>query len=358
MMKKIAALLYIFAFIFISCEEDVDYKDLGVKNFIVVNARFIDGEAPKCQVSRSDIIFDQIQNKVTPTIFLPKANVVANDGNSDFKYVVVSDSAKMEAQGVTTKAGETYSLKVSADGFDDVYSTVTVPSKLKASIKFINLETEKEDLFWDPFEDPVLRNRYRANYEINIQDDPNTEDYYQLLIYTNTKSYEYDFREVDTFYTYWEDGQLIKVPERYMIPYVVDSSMAYEECYFGSDDPVMNWNQTQSNNLLEESDWNSMNIFNDQLFNGQTAKIRFYIYLNNDGITHGADFSYPVYYELRHITKEMYMYYRTYQKVSESDWTGSLSPYMLYCNVENGAGLVAAWSAVKDTLQRPVIPND
>ncbi|MBO7628291.1 MAG: DUF4249 family protein, partial [Paludibacteraceae bacterium] len=100
-MKKIAALLYIFIFIFTSCEDEVDYHDLGVKNLIVVNGRFIDGETPWCQVSRSDIIFDQIKNKITPTVFLPDANVTATDGDADYKYTVVADSAMMEAKGLT-----------------------------------------------------------------------------------------------------------------------------------------------------------------------------------------------------------------------------------------------------------------
>lgn len=355
-MKKITVLLYIFLSIFTSCEEEVDYYDLGVKNLIVVNGRFVDGETPWCQVSRSDIVFDQIKNKITPTTFLPDAKVTANDGNSDFTYVVVGDSAKMEAKGLTPKAGESYTLKASANGLDDVYSTVTIPNKPQASVKLISVEKDKNDWYWDIFENSETG--YKATFEINIQDDPNTEDYYQLLIYANTKNYEYEYRVVDTVYTYWAEGHWVEVPQRYMKPYVVDSSMAYEECNFGSDDPVMNWNQSQSNSLFEEVEWNSMNIFNDQLFNGQTSKIRFYIYINKNEIISGPDFSYPVYYELRHINKEMYMYYRTYQKVSENEWTGSLSPYILYCNVENGAGLVAAWSAAKDTLQRPVIPKD
>ena len=110
-MKKITALLYIFIFIFTSCKEEVEYEDLGVKNIIVINGRFIDGETPWCQVSRSDIIFDQIKNKITPTVFLPDAKVTASDDNSDYKYVVVADSAMMEAKGLTAKAGETYTLK-------------------------------------------------------------------------------------------------------------------------------------------------------------------------------------------------------------------------------------------------------
>ena len=66
----------------------------------------------------------------------------------------------------------------------------------------------------------------------------------------------------------------------------------------------------------------------------------------------GIDFN-TIDFEVRHINKEMYMYYRTSQLVRDNDYNGTLSPYILYCNVENGAGMIAAWSAVKAPLKVP-----
>ena len=99
---------------------------------------------------------------------------------------------------------------------------------------------------------------------------------------------------------------------------------------------------------------NYMNIFNDKLFNGQTSKIRFYMDLYEKGYIGGRKIdTNSIDFELRHITKETYMHYRTYQQVKDNDYSGSLSQYMLYCNVEKGAGLIAAWSAVKAPLKVP-----
>lgn len=365
-MKKIAALLYIFIVIFTSCEEEVEYEDLGVKNIIVVNGRFIDGETPWCQVSRSDIIFEQTKNKITPTKFLPNAVVSATEGSSDFKYVVVGDSAMMEADGLIAKAGKTYTLKAQANNLEDVYSTVTVPSHPKATFELVSVEKEKynsipyyyitdEDFFNKEFY------RYKATYELNIEDDPNTEDYYQVLFSANYLNYKYEKRAVDTIYGYWDGHKWEKLDKPYIEyqEFLIDSFMAYKQTYdlLESNDPVMNWNKTQSNGLFDEEEWNEWNIFNDQLFNGQSFKVRFNLYIDpND--RWNANLNDPVYFEFRHINKEMYMYYRTYQKVQDNDWTGSLSPYMLYCNVEHGAGLIAAWSAIKGTLKKPDIPDN
>ena len=117
----------------------------------------------------------------------------------------------------------------------------------------------------------------------------------------------------------------------------------------------MNWNKSQSEeNIFDTYEWNEKNIFNDQLFNGQTSKIRFYMNLYEKGYIGGRKIdTNSIDFELRHITKETYMHYRTYQQVKDNDYSGSLSQYMLYCNVEKGAGLIAAWSAVKAPLKVP-----
>lgn len=364
-MKKIACLLYTFLVVFASCEDEVDYQDLGLDNFIVVNASFIDGETPWCQVSRSDIVFDQIKKKMTPTVFFPNANVAVTGGNADYRFSVIGDSAKMEAKGLIAQAGETYTLKAHVDGFDDAYTIVTVPNKPKAEIKIVNVETKYYDAdifyFIDPSESPVL---YNITYELNIEDDPNTEDYYQISFLVNSMHYKYEYGVVDSTYGYWDhDSQMWiydgKWHEKYDY-YPVDSFMQYDESDYliVSDDPVMNWNKRQSDdNLLGAYDGNPMNIFNDQLFNGQTSKIRFSMTIvGNSSESYLSNiFQDPIYFQLRHITKETYMYYRTSQLVYENDMSGSLSQYMLYCNVEHGAGLVAAWSTLKGVVEVPSI---
>lgn len=366
-MKKIAALLYIFIFIFTSCYEEVDYEDMGVKNIIVVNGRFIDGETPWCQVSRSDLIYDQIKTKITPTVFLPDANVTASNGDADYKYTVFADSAMMEAKGLIAKAGETYTLKAKANGLDDVYSTVTVPNKPKAEFRMVS--NEQKTVIYDrgeyyyilPYDeqerqkDTTIYNE--VTYELNIEDDPDTEDYYQIIFYAMQMRYQYE-TVFDTIDGYWADGQWINEPCIVTDYKVIDSSMVYDEVPYRlltTNDPVMNWNKNQSeDNIFETYEWNDQNIFNDQLFNGQTSKIRFTMEITQgeNAYNHGVDLN-TIEYELRHINKEMYMYYRTFQLVKDNDYNGTLSPYILYCNVENGAGLIAAWSAVKAPVKVP-----
>ena len=340
-MKKITALLYIFIFIFTSCKEEVEYEDLGVKNIIVINGRFIDGETPWCQVSRSDIIFEQTKTRITPTTYLPDANVTASEGSSEYKYTVVADNAMMEAKDLIAKAGETYTLKAKANGLDDVYSTISVPSKPKADFKLVSVDT-------------LYTHGHKVTYELNIQDDPNTEDYYQIILYSIKMQYKYEYGIVDTVDGYWMDSIWIPPHEVYGLK-VVDSAFAYNKPYelLQTEDPVMNWNQNQTDNILcDYPGENEMSIFNDRMFNGQTSKIKFYMYIFKEEPFIRVDID-SLEYEVRHINKEMYMYYRTYQLIMDNDQYRTNSPHMLYCNVENGAGLIAAWSAVKKPLKLP-----
>lgn len=357
MMRKIVALLYIFVFAFTSCIEEIDYEDLGVKNFIVLNAMFVDGETPNCQVSGSDIIFEQVKNKVKPTVFLPDAKVTVTDGSSDYSYKVIGDSAKMEANGLIVKAGETYTIRAKASGLDDVYSTVCIPSKPKCEMKLVSAEmlTGNDMTYWGLYEEYKT---CKATYELTLEDDPNTEDYYQITFYANVMEYKYESQVVDTSYGYWiDDNEWIATGPVEIYGWVaVDSTITYKECYWfmESNDAIMNWNQARSDNdIFEAGNENYRNIFNDQLFNGKTTKIRFFKYINYNRKYDNIIYDDPIYYELRHISKETYMFYRTYYLVLNNEYNGSLSPHMLYCNVENGAGLVSAWSKEKRVLEIP-----
>lgn len=309
-MKKKVVLLFIFISSFTSCEEEVDYNDLGVKNLIVLNGRFVDGENPWCQVSRSDIIFEQINSAISPTTFLPDAIVSVNEGSSEYIYNVVADSAVMEAEALTVKAGGTYKLRASANGFEDVYSTITVPTKPKADFRLVSKEPELEISVGNFL-------RYKIYYELNVHDDPDTEDYYQIKFGT------------------------------------VDSTMTFEETIrpLWTNDPVFKGKQSQlEDNLLSDKTNERTGIFSDELFNGQTSKISFFKYTYDSG--YDMENGEQLYYEVRHISKEMYMYYKTLQNVRDNEMNGSLAPYMLYCNVENGAGLVAAWSSIRGEVKK------
>lgn len=277
--------------------------------------------------------------------------------------VATAASQTKTIAGYVTDAssGETYTLKAKANGLEDVYSTVTVPDKPKADFRIVSVEqvTESHNNY-GPYEIIDINEREsetytKVTYELNVQDDPNTEDYYQLVFYETIMEYKYELI-TDTIDGYWVGNEWYEPSVIYDYK-IVDSAMVYKEIpansLLNSDDPVMNWNQNQTDNILcDYPEENEMSIFNDRMFNGQTSKIKFYMYIFKEEPFTRVDID-SLEYEVRHINKEMYMYYRTYQLIRENDWNTSQSPNMLYCNVENGAGLIAAWSAVKAPLKVP-----
>ena len=126
----------------------------------------------------------------------------------------------------------------------------------------------------------------KVTYELNVQDDPNTEDYYQLVFYGTIMEYKYELI-TDTMDGYWVGNEWYEPSVIYDYK-IVDSSMVYKEIpansLLYSDDTVMNWNQNQTDNILcDYPEENEMSIFNDRMFNGQTSKISFYMNLYEKG---------------------------------------------------------------------------
>ncbi len=318
-MKKITALLYTLVFCLSSCMEEIEYEDMGLDNFIVLNGTFIDGESPWCQVMKSDIIFGNLKKETNIITYLRDASVTATNNGNSYNYSTIGDSAKMQADGLTVAAGGTYKIVAKSNGLDDVSATVTVPSKPTTEFRYVGLEN---------MQDSVI-----AFYELTITDNGETEDYYQLALYGSHYEFEYQFHDtiIDNEFSIVVTGADTTVKK---------GDLKYD---FFSEDPIMNWNETIYNNAKENPD----NLIDDKLFNGKTVTIKLGIFLFAD-----QKFE-DLVIDIRHITKETYLYHSSLNRIQRRNGSTSLAPDMLYCNVENGAGLVAAWSSVKVPFEVP-----
>jgi hypothetical protein len=161
----------------------------------------------------------------------------------------------------------------------------------------------------------ALNQEYHGTLTFSIEDDPETENYYEMLIYTREKlsggSYRY-YSKVSDYYIFKPD--------------II---------------------------IQNEGDWDfkpSTLFFSDQLFNGKTNNFSFII----------AGLSMDGYITLRSISKEYYYFRKFYTRHAynaqlNSDgirnflFTGE--PLDMYTNIQGGLGVCAAYSSTETKIE-------
>jgi hypothetical protein len=136
--------------------------------------------------------------------------------------------------------------------------------------------------------------------------------------------------------------------------------MDYNFSYGGieSDDPVLSSNNNADEILFETSS-SRYTVFTDELFNGKTYDLTFYLSeyvlydIQNLDTTKG-DF-YIVNFELQSLTRDAYYYIKS---VGTSDGNGGLftEPVQVYNNINNGIGIFGGISTSLYTLHKGEYP--
>lgn len=289
-----------------SCEEEIEYKYKNVGQFLVPDAAIETNKTPYCKVSLSKSVMDvadDVEEYMLP--YLENAHVELYDGTTGYELKFDNDSKSYINSDIIVVAGKTYKLIASYDGMESVCSYVTVPDEPECSF---SVEEEPAEY------SPDGRKSYKHEFEFTIHDDPNTKDFYRIMVY---------HKATITSMEYTEDGWVpVTYHQLINMNYLI-------ECQ----DPVFHWNQIGENSILEYEVGNKGCVFNDDMFNGQTKKLKF-----NVNTIFWADAEYL--FELHRVTEDTYLYYRSLSYVLEYDNDYSLQPATLHCNVEKGAGLV------------------
>jgi hypothetical protein len=283
------------AFTLFSCEKEVTFKKDDQPKKLVVNSFFTPDSLLKIHVS-SSLSTDE-WNIVT----IDNAKVSLFQGDSLVEYLRPYGNGIYKTVSFHPLPEKSYSISVSADGYDDVQATDNVPS-FKTKIENLQL--------------------YR-----NAATDEDGTELDEIRFTFSDSSYINNYYEAKVTLAYIENDEI-----EYTIPYIT------------SKDPV----------IQQEGDlyyYPNTFVFSDELFNGK--KKRLSIYFGGVSCIGCAD---PfVLVELKSISLNYYNYKKKLVRHVENQysdiWDGMANPVHMYTNIENGYGIFASYYSTTDTAK-------
>ncbi len=319
--KKMKKLTFIFlCYCFISCEENLnidipsDTSRLSITSNLQADDYF-NGQYSYVYVSNSisalasDDNFDYTDSIPVinnATVSIHETNTLEENVASyllEFDY----DCYCYINSDLSPKQNITYRLEVEADGYPDVYAIDKVPEKPTYEITNFELIGKLDKKSYDG---------ELSQFNLIIEDDPNTENYYQLkIVVVNT------------------------------------SGAKLRTCSFSVNDPsfVNSLNSTDSEGIYT----GRSAYFTDKLFNG-TSKSFFIQHFKPKGIFD------HFYIELRALSRDLYEFNETRRAESATSNNPLFvsEPIFLHSNIENGYGIFGGKSASNKAYIPTYFPNN
>ncbi len=199
------------------------------------------------------------------------------------------------------KVDKTYRLEVSAEGFEDIEATTTVPALVEIEeVQTTNVFTEEGE--------------YLDNAFMNVSfSDPVGDNYYEIRAYADVIYADYE---------YYFDSTL----NDYVPGDVIVTDTFRQEIYLEYNDPLG----------LDALGSGSSIFLEDGLFEGNTANIKLIVY---DNVIAGTE----ILVELISHSKDSYLYKTSRIKHEWSRDDPFSEPVFVYSNVENGYGVFGAY---------------
>ena len=219
-----------------------------------------------------------------------------------------NDAAQVYVFGDSTlQAGETYSLQVSAPGFETIRATDTVPKPVPTSVlSYRALASSRSD----------SGDSVEFSLKLEIQDPPGEENYYQVSMYR--------------IYT--------------------GRGASRSEVYLSTKDPSILADNSVDGLPFEEGNFEgSAPYFRDTLFDGRTHEIELSTDFDSE-IQLAGDFdSEPdlsgIHLQVLHISEAYYEYLKSARLHDFTRDNPFAEPLNVYGNVENGYGIFAGYSS-------------
>ena len=319
-MKRLSILLCTFLFV-VSCEETLNVKipiensKLSVTSYLHADDYF-DGQNSSVYVSNSIsalastdsyVFTDSIPviNNATVSIYETNAlqeNLATYLLEFDYDCYCYINTELSRKQNTTDR------LEIEADGYPNVYAIDKVPKKPIYEITDFDLLGYLDKKSYDG---------ELSQFNLVLDDDPNTQNFYQLKIFI-----------------------------------VNTSSAKVRPCYYSVSDPSF-LNSFNDNNVSGDNYTGRNGYFTDELFNG-TSKTFFIQHFKPKGVFD------HFYIELKALSKDLYEFNETKQEQNR-DSNNPLfvsEPIFLDSNIENGYGIFGGKSASNKAYIPTYYPNN
>lgn len=211
------------------------------------------------------------------------------------------DRERAYASEKLLQTGRSYSLQVSAPGFETVHATDSAPPPVPTSIESYRVETT------DPAPgEPGVSAITDFRITLQIQDPPGEENRYQIRVIAPDRSGRFDLR-------------------------------------FSTKDPSIIADNRIEDPVLEgvEPFVGSEPFFKDVLFDGESHEIE----LSSTNYTVEASLERRIWVEVRFVSETYYKHLRSALLHKTTDDNPFAEPVRIHSNIENGYGIFAGYSA-------------
>ncbi|MFA9388496.1 MAG: DUF4249 domain-containing protein [Prolixibacteraceae bacterium] len=348
---KIIYTALIFALVLNACSKKISFDADLISSKLVINGII----EPDSLVDLVIATSKPIPGTISDFIWLPNATVVLyEDGNKvetletydlvyaenddqeynyNYNYSEEKRPAKAYRSKLRTKAGSTYRLEITHPDYESVSCETTIPEP----VEIISIDTSSFKENQHGYERNVLK------VELKFKDPENEPNYYRMIAHVlrgePTVNYNYETRE----YT--------------------DTVVNVTETYANINDPIINPENEDANDILFNSPSNRYNVFTDELIDGKEYTITFKLeyYVNRfdlDSITENMGAFYNIDFILQAISRETYLYYKSSYEHKYYDGELFVEPVQVFSNVENGIGIFGATSGTSFSYKDGEYPID
>lgn len=289
-------IIILFSIALISCEKIIDINIDEKDKKIVVNSIISTDSIVKVNLSKSLNILD---NK--NAIFLNNAIVNLYENNVFIQKLTYTENGNYLANNFYPVVNKTYKIEVKSEGLHDVSAQNIIPNKV--NINSIDTLYKNNEKFSG------------IEFTINFTDPANQENYYLLQTKALVPS-DWDYYGNPTNFT--------------------QQSLAFQ-----SDDNIVETNLSYG----EGGVGGEGIVFSDNLINGQTYPLKI-----NIGFWNFYSDTNKVYIYLSSISKEFYMYLKSYNANIENRNNPFAEPVQVFENVNDGYGIFAGYSSFVDSM--------
>ncbi len=298
-MNKLSIVFFLISIVFISCETVIDVDIPTEPAKLVINSTLIPGQPFRVNLTSSQHILDNSDYKS-----ISGAEIKIYEDGQLLTTLPDSTDGKYISGSFMPKVGKMYRVEAEKNGFETVTAEETLPEK-SAKILSVKIDTVEVNDFGY-----IDR---RLEFDIEIEDEGNTENYYEVIVKRKTTGLRYDFSQEP--------------------PVITDTATSVRNVYLQSEDPGLEDFQNYGQSIY----------FDDGLFNGKKYHMKI--------STNGGGFSNPEdvlddYYEisLRNTSEAYYLYKRSTELQNWTEDDPFAQPVQVYNNITNGYGIFAGYN--------------
>ena len=298
--KCVFFILLIFPLILFSCVKLISDEFPDFETVPALNCILVSGENVGVHLSFAEKL-DSIE-----LTLVDNASVQIRQGEAESIQLQYQDNGIYTSNNIV-ESGAPYQISVILEGYPEITANDSVPTFSSISIlSQTNTARLSEE------------GHFVAGVELSFVDDPQTDDYYELILYKRMEDY------LGLTYPFNEQSEVL-LNEGFE-PYSTES-LVFSDELIEEEEEVLYLFYGSSYNILGSG--------------GSTA--RYQTFREHTLIA-----------ELRHISKEYYMFKKSqyfYENTRYADFIeGTVTAYPIYSNVKNGLGIMASYSSSVDSI--------